>query len=61
MRVVLASYRGGMDGKCQGLGKAQRMKSRVSLEMQGLEDQTGMNLAMLCAAGYSKTWLSLPA
>jgi len=50
-----------MDGKCQGLGKAQRMKSRVSLEMQGLEDQTGMNLAMLCAAGYSKTWLSLPA
>ena len=42
--MVLASYQGGMDGRCQGLGRAQRVKSRLSLEMQGLEDQTRCEL-----------------
>lgn len=43
-QVVLASYQGGMDRRCRGLGRAQRVRSRLSLKMHGLEDQTGCEL-----------------
>lgn len=34
--VVLASYRGGVDGNYQGLGRAKRVRS--TLEIQGRKD-----------------------
>lgn len=42
--MVLASYQGDMDRRCRGLGRAQRVRSRLSLEMHGLEDQMGHEL-----------------